>query len=60
MEQRLVEESMVEEKRLVEKRLVVDESLVEGQLCNEEVHPGSDRTSHSVARNQIPRLKSDF
>ena len=36
---------------------------VEGELfCVEEleVHPGSDRTSRSVARNQVPREKSDI
>ena len=26
----------------------------------EGVHPGSDRTSRSVAPNQVPRHKSDF
>ena len=29
-------------------------------FCVEEVHPGSDRTSHSAARNQVPSHKSDF
>ena len=38
---------------------------VAGEIfCVEEVHPGSDRTrartSHSVARNQIPIYKSNF
>ena len=28
------------------------------ELCVEEVHPGSDRTSRSVARNQVPKHKS--
>ena len=33
---------------------------IEGELCIEEVHPGSDRTSRSVARNQVPKHKSDI
>ena len=33
---------------------------VEGELFVVEVHPGSDRTSRSVARNQVPRHKSDI
>ena len=36
---------------------------VEGELfCVEEleVHPGSDHTDRSVARNQVPRHKPDF
>ena len=33
----------------------------EGQpFCSEEVHPGSDCTSRSVARNQVPRHRLDF
>ena len=30
------------------------------ELCVEEVHPGSDRTSRLVSWIQIPRYKSDF
>ena len=29
-------------------------------FCVEEVHPGSDRTSCSVAQNQVPKHKSDL
>ena len=33
----------------------------EGQpFCSEEVHPGSDCTSRSVDRNQVPRHRLDF
>ena len=33
----------------------------EGEICNEEVRPESDYTSHSVARNQVPaKHKLDF
>ena len=36
-------------------------SYAYAQVCVvEEVHPGSDRTSRSVARNQVPRHKSIF
>ena len=37
------------------------ESVVEEQpLGREGVHPGSDCTSRSVARNQVPRHRLDF
>ena len=42
--------------RLVEKRVVERQPL-----CKEEDQPGSDHTSRSVARNQVPvRYKLDF
>ena len=43
-------------------RIVVIHSdfKVDGEICVEGVHPGSDRISHSAARNQVPRHKLDF
>ena len=39
---------------------MVDEAA-KGEICNEEVRPGSDYTSSSVLRNQVPgRHKVDF
>ena len=54
------------QKKKKEKKIVLEACLckylvvkvkVEG---DEEVHPGNDHTSRSVARNQVPRYKSDF
>ena len=49
---------LVNIRRNAQNLLKTKTSKTEGLICNEEDHSGSDYTSRSVARNQVPGRKN--